>query len=112
MINLYSPNNEVELAMIKSILDSEKINYFVKNENFGSLEVEPQIALFNRRIIIVRDDQHGRALELIKDYLHETAHREDEADQKYSLFDKIRMAIEVLLFNWIMPGRKSKSSGD
>jgi hypothetical protein len=112
MINLYSPNNEIELAMIKSILDSEKINYFVKNENCGSLEVGPQIALFNRRMIIVQDDQHERASELMADYLNETGRAEDKAEEGYSLFDKIRMAIEVLLFGWLMPGRKSKHGGN
>ncbi len=108
MVKLYSPNNEVELAMIKSILDSERISYFVQNENFGSLEVGPQIALFNRRMIMVQDDQHERALELIRDYLHETIQGEDEAAQKYSLFDKIRMAVEILLFNWLIPGRQRR----
>ena len=112
MIDLHSPNNEIELAMIKSILDSEEIDYFVKNENFGSLEVGPQIALFNKRMIMVREDQYERASELIKDYLKETARGEDEAKQGYSLFDKIRMAFEVLLFGWLMPGRKSKHSSD
>ncbi len=107
MINLYSPNNEMELAMIKSILDSEDINYFVKNENFGSLEVGPQIALFNKRMIIVQDDHHDRASELVKDYLNEIAEK-DEPEEGYSIFDKTRMAIEVLLFGWLMPGRKSK----
>jgi hypothetical protein len=112
IINLYSPNNEMELAMIKSILDSEEINYFVNNENFGSLEVGPQIALFNRRMITVRDDQYERASELIKDYVRNTAQNEDEPERGYSLFDKVRMAIEVLLFGWLMPGRKSKRSSD
>jgi hypothetical protein len=98
--------------MIKSILDSEEINYFVNNENFGSLEVGPQIALFNRRMITVRDDQYERASELIKDYVRNTAQNEDEPERGYSLFDKVRMAIEVLLFGWLMPGRKSKRSSD
>ncbi len=112
MIDLHSPNNEMELAMIKSILDSEEIDYFVKNENFGSLEVGPQIALFNKRMIMVRGDQYERASELIKDYLKETARGEDETEQRYSLFDKIRMAIEVLLFGWLIPGRKNKHGSD
>ncbi len=60
MVNLYSPSKEMELAIIKSIFDAEEVNYFVKNENFGSMEVGPQIELFNRKMIIVRDDQHER----------------------------------------------------
>lgn len=112
MINLYSPNNEMELIMIKSLLDAEEINYFVKNENFGSMEAGPQIALFNKRIIMVQDDQLERASELINDYLNKTAHEEDEPGQGYSLFDKIRMAFEILLFGWLMPGKKSKRRSD
>jgi hypothetical protein len=54
MINLYSPNNEMELAMIKSILDAEDINYFVRNDNFGSMEVGPQIPLLNKKMILLR----------------------------------------------------------
>jgi len=108
MVNLYSPNNEIELAMIKSLLNAEGFNYFVKNENFGSMEVGPQIALFNRRIIMVQDDQLEKASALINDYLKETTVKEDEPGQSYSLFDKIRMAIEILLFNWLMPGKKKR----
>jgi len=108
MVTLYSPNSEIELAMIKSLLDAEGINYFVKNENFGSMEVGPQIALFNRRIIMVQDNQLENASTLINDYLKETAGKEDEPGQAYSLFDKIRMAIEILLFGWLMPGKKKR----
>lgn len=112
MINLYSPNSEMELAMIKSLLDAEEINYFVKNDNFGSMEVGPQIALFNKKMIMVQDNQHERSSELINDYLKNTAQKEDEPRQVYSLFDKIRMAIEILLFGWLMPGKKSKPHND
>lgn len=112
MVNLYSPNSEMELAMIKSLLDAEEVNYFVKNENFGSMEVGPQIALFNKKMITVQDSQHERASELINDYLNKTACKADEPGQVYSLFDKIRMAIEVLLFGWLMPGKKSKHHND
>lgn len=112
MIDLYSPNNEPELAMLKSILEAEGITYFVKNENFGSMEVGPQIALFNKRMIMCPDDQCERASELIRDYLGHTVRKEDKPGQGYSLFDKMRMAFEILLFGWIMPGKKNRRSGD
>jgi hypothetical protein len=57
MINLYSLNNEMELLMIKGLLEAEGINCFVKNENFGSMEAGRQMALFNKRIIMVQDNQ-------------------------------------------------------
>ena len=108
MIDLYSPSNEMELAMIRSILDAESINYFVKNDNFGSMEIGPQIPLFNKKIILVQDDQHERASDLINDYLKSTAYSENEPKEEYSFFDKIRMAIEIILFGWLMPGKKNK----
>lgn len=109
-VNLYSPRNEVESALLKSILDSEGIGYFVRNDNFGSLEVGPHIGLFNAKMIQVQDDRYDKARELLSDYLEKTGKKSEEADRKYSLFDKIRMVIEVLVFSWLMPGRaKSKS---
>ena len=91
--------------MLKSILDSEGIRYFVRNDNFGSLEVGPHIGLFNAKMIGVQDDQYEKAKELLADYLEKTSELVEEPLKKYSLFDKIRMVIEFLLFNWVMPGK-------
>jgi hypothetical protein len=104
-INLHSPQNESELSLIKSILDSESISYFVRNDNFGSLEVGPHIGLFNAKMIQVQDDQYEKAKELLNDYLEKTHEQIEEPLTKYSMFDKIRMVIEFLLFNWVMPGK-------
>lgn len=111
MIELYSPRNEVELALIRSILDPERINYFVRNDNFGSMEVGPRIELFNKKMILIQDEQYERAKELLADYLSRTEDKTEISEVRYSLLDKIRMAIEVLLFGWLMPGRK-KQKGD
>jgi Putative prokaryotic signal transducing protein len=104
-INLYSPQNEIEMSMLKSILDSEGIRYFVRNDNFGSLEVGPHIGLFNAKMIEVQDDQYEKAKELLADYLEKTYEHNEEPLKKYSMFDKIRMVIEFFLFNWVMPGK-------
>ena len=110
MLELYSPNNEVELAMLKSILDAEGINYFVRNEKFGSLEIGPKIELFNKKMIMVQDDQYEKAKELLSDYLKSTEEEFVPLKEKYSFLDKLRMAIEFVLFGWIMPGsRKDKN---
>lgn len=111
-VPLYSPENDAELALLKSILDSEEINYFVKNDNFGSLEVGPRIALFNAKMIEVQDDQHERASELLADYLEKTKKDAIEQAKEYSLFDKIRMVIEVLVFGWLMPGKRKSKKND
>ena len=108
MIELYSPGDSSELAIIKSVLDAEEINYYIRNDNFGSMWVGPVIELYNKKMILVQDDQHERAEELLKDYLDKTADPEETPDKKYSAFDKIRMTIEALLFTWMIPGKRKK----
>ena len=112
-VPLYSPQNESELTLLKSILDSEGINYFVRNDNFGSLEVGPRIGLFNAKMIEVQDDQYEQANELLSDYFEKTTTEPEASAKEYSWFDKIRMVVEVLVFGWLMPGRrKSKKLDD
>ncbi len=41
MTGLYSPRNEVEVALLKSIFDAEGIEYFARNGHFVSLRVGP-----------------------------------------------------------------------
>ncbi|HEY3302490.1 MAG TPA: DUF2007 domain-containing protein [Candidatus Binatia bacterium] len=106
MLDLYSPKNEIEVALLKGLFDSEGIAYFVRNDNFGSLEVGPAIRSFNAKSILVDEKDFDRAKELLTDFL---AHGSVEAhDAGYSLFDKIRLALEAVLFGWIMPGRSHK----
>ena len=65
MKKLYSPENDSELAIIRSILDGEGIQYFVHNDHFGTLQVGPQIDLFNAKTIMVSEDQYERAKEIV-----------------------------------------------
>jgi len=109
---LYSPQNEVELTLLKSILDAEGISYFIRNDNFGSLEVGPRIGLLIAKMIEVRDDQYETAKELLTDYLEKTHEHIEEPCKKYSMFDKIRMVIEFLIFGWIMPGKIKHTEHD
>src|SRR3990172_9597512 len=104
-VNLYSPRNEVELALLKSILESERISYFVRNDNFGSLEVGPRIGLYNGKMIQVEDDKYERAGELLSDYLGAIEAKTAKSERKYSATDIFRMLIEFILVGWIMPGK-------
>jgi len=97
---------------LKSILDAEGISYFIRNDNFGSLEVGPRIGLLNAKMIEVRDDQYETAKELLTDYLEKTHEHIEEPCKKYSMFDKIRMVIEFLIFGWIMPGKIKHTEHD
>ena len=105
LIKLYSPRNEVELSFIKSIFDGEDLPYFVHNDHFGSLKVGPQIDLYNAKTIMVDENHFDRAKDLLDDFLKNIDANPDAATPEYSVFDKIRMMIEVVLFSWIMPGK-------
>ena len=105
MKKLYVPQNEAELAVIKSLLDGERIDYFVQNDHFGSLEVGPCIPLYNLKTIMVVEDQFDEAAAVISGFVgSEKASKAHET--RYSLWDKIRMVLEGLLFTWFMPGRR------
>jgi len=97
---------------LKSILDYEGISCFVRNDNSGSLEVGPRIGLFNAKMIEVQDDQYERAKELLADSFEKTKKQMEEPVRESSLFDKLRMVIEVLLFGWLMPGRTKSKKHD
>ncbi len=104
MIKLYSSGNPAELALIQSILEAERIQFFIHNDTFGSMEVGPPIDIYNMKTIMIEDKDEERARELLQDFLKAT--KEDAAEApEYSLFDKLRIAVEFLLFNWAMPGR-------
>ena len=111
MIKLYSPRDLAELTLIESILEGENIPYFIHNDHFGSLEVGPQIDIYNKKTIMVNEEYLERARELLQDFLAST--KEDTTTRpSYPIFDKIRMAFEALFFGWFIPGRHWKKTKD
>ncbi len=56
MYKLYSPETELYLAFIKSLLTAENLYYFIHNDQFGSLRIGPKIDLFNSKTIFVSED--------------------------------------------------------
>ncbi len=111
MIKLYSPRDLAELTLIESILGGENIPYFVHNDHFGSLEVGPQVDIFNKKTIMVGEEYEERARELLQDFLA-SIEEETESTASYSIFDKIRMAFEALFFGWFVPGRHRRKAKD
>ena len=108
MKKLYKPENEVDLALIKSIFDSEEIEYFVHNDHFGSLEIGPKINLYNAKMIMVPEDQYETAKELLENYLRNINEESGNSNLHYSIKDKIRVVIETILFAWFVPGKRRK----
>ena len=65
LVRLIEPQDEGELALIKSLLDGNDIPFFVRNEHFGSLY--PGLPLpFNSRVVMVDDSDLVRATILVK----------------------------------------------
>jgi hypothetical protein len=64
-VKLTEPNDEGELALIKSLLEGNNIPYFVHNEHFGSLY--PGLPLpFNARVVMVDEADFQRAETLVR----------------------------------------------
>ena len=110
MKKLYSPQNETELAIIRSLLDGEQLHYFVHNDHFGTMRTGPPIDLFNAKAIMVSEEHFERASEIISDYLNNV--QPEVFKSEYSLKDKIRMVIETLLFSWFIPGKKWRKKSE
>jgi hypothetical protein len=100
---LYVPENEAELAVIKSLLDGERIKYFVQNDHFG-------YPLYNEKTIMVAEDQYDWAVAILNSFVtRDKASKVQEA--RHSLLGRIRMIFETLLLGWIMPGQRWRKKG-
>lgn len=106
MIELYSPDSEAELLILRSILVAAEIPHFVHNDTFGSLVAGPRIALYNRKKIFVPEIDRDEAEELLAEFLRKQASPLLEPRRSYTLRDKARMVLEVLLFGWFLPGKR------
>ncbi len=74
LVPLIEPQDEGELAFIKSLLDGNGIRYFIRNEHFGGLY--PGLSLpFNRRIVLVEEEEYERAGLLIQELRQGSAER-------------------------------------
>jgi hypothetical protein len=106
MKKVFTPENEVDLAFVRGLLDEAGIRYFVHNDHFGSLRIGPVIPLFNEKAVMVAPEDEERARAVIDAYFAETAATADEARSDYSWKDFLRMGLEFLVAGWIMPGKR------
>ena len=67
-VRVHSVSRPDELALIKSILESQKITYFIKGENFGTLYgCADGLTLMD---VMIREDSLNDAKELLKDFIN------------------------------------------
>ena len=115
MIKIYTPDDDVQLAMIKGIFESEGIHFYVHNDNFGSMRPGIRIDLYNKKTIMVHEKDIERAQDILRNFVGNTKKAEPEQEHQsanYSFLDKCRMVIEALLFGWVMPGKRWKKKKD
>jgi hypothetical protein len=72
MIDLYSPRGEMELLILRSILDDAGIPYFIRNDTFGSLYQSPYAEAYNRKTICVARIDRDEASVLVREFLRRT----------------------------------------
>lgn len=109
MIELYSPADEVELALIRSLLDAAEIPFFVHNDHFGSMYVGLSIKHFNRKTVMVFPEFEESAKDLLADFLQKqgaVSVQSPAADEKWSVWEKLRLTFEALFCSWIVPRKK------
>ena len=71
MKKLYVPSDESELAVIRSLLDSADIPYYIRNEYFGSLYIGPSMGSFNSKPIFVHEDYYFEAKQVLSELIKE-----------------------------------------
>lgn len=89
MRKLYIPKDESELAVIKSLLDSAEIPYFVRNEYFGSLYIGVAMGSFNSKPIFVDEEFYDDAKELLSEIVEEDEFEPPEESGKPDILDNL-----------------------
>jgi len=107
MTKIHVPADELELAMIRGVLDTEGVNYFIHNDYFGSMRVGPQIDLLNKKAIMVASEDAERVKSIIDDVLGREI-PEEAAEEIYTTSQKLRMILETVIFGWFIPGKKRR----
>ena len=107
MEKIASPRNEAELITLMSLLEAEGIQYFVHNDNFGTMLVGPLISLYNSKAIMVPESLADRAREIVAELRRpEIVASESTPGFLY----RVRMVFEAVVFSWFVPGRRWKRS--
>lgn len=66
-VKIYSTPKQGEIAIIKSILDSQGISYYIKGENFGTLYGAANG--LSSMDVMIRGDYSEDAKELLKEFI-------------------------------------------
>lgn len=79
-VQVFSPQSESEVIVVKSLLEAHDIPVFVRGRHFGSLLPGIQIGTANMQSIMVPEERAKDALELLASFRDDdcqVSHRED-----------------------------------
>jgi len=102
MIELYSPRGEMELLLLRSILDDAGILYYVHNDTFGSLYSGRYAEAYNRKTIYVSKIDVGEGRVLLREFLERTGQggRVDEESSPPRLVALLHQVLEQAARRW------------
>ena len=82
MKKLYSPRGEMELLILRSVLEDAGIPFFVRNDTFGSLYMARYAEAYNRKVVYVPEALYDEAAVLLEEFLERTGAGEELAAER------------------------------
>ncbi len=76
MIELYEPANEVELMILRSLLDGAGVRYYVRGEDFDTF-IHDIITPLNRKRVFVHRHDLSKAQRILQSLLEKQKETED-----------------------------------
>ena len=100
-VPLFKVSSDVELALVRSILEGYEVLHYVHNGHFSFLEPGLRIPLLNERWVCVFREELSEAQDILTAYGFFPF-----AEQPYqpSAWTKYRHLLELIFFGWIIPG--------
>lgn len=99
MVQLYSPRNEPDLLILRSLFDDAGLRYYVRNDTFGSLYMGPHVEAYNRKILCVSETDLDEATALLGEFLERTGREAAEPPPHRTLLDRFLHR----LLGWLAP---------
>ena len=70
LVSVLTPDSDVELLAICSMLEARGVPFFVRDAGLGSLFPGPMVGSLSARVIMVPEEHADEALALISDFQH------------------------------------------
>lgn len=99
MVQLYSPRNEPDLLILRSLFDDAGLRYYVRNDTFGSLYMGPHVEAYNRKILCVSETDLDEATALLGEFLERTGREAAEPPPHRGPLDRLLHR----LLGWLAP---------